>query len=382
LFIRQFSVIGRDRFFAKRMRSVLSRVFIFIISVVAAHASARSFAPMGDSYMFVRTDWHLAGIAEANADWRGAISYYEKVIEESAPLNIYVREWYRGTAGYGIARAWAHLGDQGRIKRSMNYAFEHHFWNFKLVQIDSAVMAACGKEWVDSAAKFWGAVAQEESGRWHEQKLITFYPKDYDSTARWPLIVALHGGNGNYENFAEYWNGMADVVGAVIVIPPGVIRESEVTNTWEAKMDRIEGPITDLVRRFTQKNLADPKEVYLTGFSQGAQASIELTLLHPDIFRGAISMSGFSSKIFSDSVLEVARQKDAHVYAITGDLEYDVFRSQIEQARDRCVAKAIPFELKIVPGMIHEVPLDLRAQFLPAWNFVHSVSEASRAKSE
>jgi predicted esterase len=364
------------------MRSIMSRVLIVIISVVAAQASARSFAPMGDSYMFVRTDWHLAGIAEAHADWRGAISYYEKVIEESAPLNIYVREWYRGTAGYGIARCSAQLGDRARIKRAMTYAFEHHFWNFKLVHLDSAVMAACGNQWVDSAANFWGAVAQEESERWHEQKPITYYPKGYDSTARWPLIVALHGGNGNFENFAEYWNGIADAVGAVIVVPPGVIRESEVTNTWESKMDRIEGPITDLVRNFTQKKLADPKEVYLTGFSQGAQASIELTLLHPEIFRGAISMSGFSSKVFTDSALEAARQKDVHLFAITGEMEDEAFRSQIEQARDRCVAKSIPFQLKIIPGMTHEVPLDLRTQFLLAWNFVHPVSEASHAKSE
>jgi predicted esterase len=332
--------------------------------------------------MFVRTDWHLAAIAEYHSDWHGAIAYYEKVIDESAPLNIYVREWYRGTAGYGIARASARLNDPVRVRSAMTFAFEHHFWNFSLVRLDSAVMGVCGNAWIDSAARFWNAVAQEEQRTWHPQPPIIFYPNGYDSTKNWPLIVAMHGGNGNYENFSEPWRGLADQVRAIIVFPPGIIRESEVTNTWESRMDRIDSAIEGLVHYFTDRGLADPKEVYLTGFSQGAQASIELTLLHPNLFRGAIALSGFSSKLFSDSIFGAARRQDVHIYAMSGEFEDSQFLQQIQDIHSRCAAASIPFNLQILSGMTHEVPLDIRAQFLTAWHFVHPDSEASHQRGE
>src|SRR5437773_9489251 len=106
------------------MRS-LSRVFLFCLAFSTALASGRQYAPAGDYCMYVRTDWHLAAIAEFHGDWQGAISYYQKVIDESAPLNIYVREWYRGTAGYGIARNAARLNNAARVRSSLTYAFEH-----------------------------------------------------------------------------------------------------------------------------------------------------------------------------------------------------------------------------------------------------------------
>ncbi|MDP4200884.1 MAG: PHB depolymerase family esterase [Bacteroidota bacterium] len=339
-------------------------------------------AQQQDYYAFVRADWHLAGIAEYQSDWRGAIEYYQQAVEHSASLPLVVREWYRGTAEYGIARCSARIHEDSASRTHLDRAFHHHFWNSPLIRLDSLLVSACGSTWLDSESQFWATVCAEERPTWHAQPPLIYYPNGYDSTDRWPLIIAMHGGNGNYESFAERWPEMANLLKAVIVVPAGIIRESEITNSWGSNMDAIEGPILKIASDFTHAHRVDASQVYLTGFSQGAQASIELTLRHPDIFHGAIAMSGFTSDPPNDSALAVARARGVRIYAISGEYEDPTFHAQIQGIHDLCAKGGIPFDLTIVPGMIHEVPLDLRTKFLAGWNWVRPPAQAAVHRGE
>ena len=345
------------------------------ILICIAFAPARGQG--NDSYEFVRADLHLEGAAEYRGDWATAKSYCRKIIDESVTLPLDVREWFRGTTGYLLARCAARLKDTTTTHTSLEYAFRHHFWNSSLIQLDSSIVAICGTVWLDSISRFWGSICAQERPNWHEQPPYVFYPSGYDSTARWPLIIAMHGGNANYENFSGYWHSMASELKAVVAVPPGVLRESEITNSWGGKMEVIEPAILDLVKRFTSQHMVDDSKIYLAGFSQGAQASIELSLRHPEIFQGAIAMAGFVSQSFTDSALAVAHQQGLRIYAITGESEDPTFRAQIQQIHDQCIRAEIPFELSIVPGMIHEVPLDFRSRFLTAWEWVRLAQEAN-----
>jgi predicted esterase len=242
------------------------------------------------------------------------------------------------------------------------------------------MLSKCGFPWLDSCSQFWTNVSIEEHPLWRKQVPIVFYPAGYDSSARWPLIVALHGGNDNYESFAEQWLGMANDLHAVVVIPAAILRQSQITNSWGSDMDTIEPSIVSLVSRFTSRHLADPKQVYLAGFSQGAQAAIELTLMRPDVFRGAIAMSGFVDHPISDSILHRARERGVRLYGITGEYEVPTFRNEIDSIHQKCVAANIPFQLNISSGMIHEVPLDFHDQILRAWSWVRPVSQANHQR--
>jgi predicted esterase len=363
-----------------RLRHYLASFFV-VVSNSFFHS--RAMAQASDAFEFVCADWHLAGISENQNDWATASSYYQKVLQESLPLPLDVREWYRGTAFYGIARCACRSGkDSTAVRSALSKAFAHHFWNFALLQDDSVMLACSGRQWLDSESLIWIGVLNDERPLWREQTPIIFYPAGYDSTARWPLLIALHGGNGNYESFAEHWRGMANDLRAVIVIPAGVFRESQITNSWGSDMSLVEKPVMNLVKEFTSKHLADPSQVYLTGFSQGAQAAIELTVLRPDIFRGAIAMSGFVDRPISGSVLRKARERGVRLYAISGEYEDPIFHNEIDTFHTRCTQASIPFELKVLPGMIHEVPLDFHSQFLQAWNWVRPSSQAARQGEE
>jgi predicted esterase len=361
------------------MRSKFNIVFFIILIGISVHSRAN--AQVGDAYEFVRGDWHLAGISEYEGNWQAALGYYQKTIEDSRLLPLEVREWYCGTAYLGIARCESREGEKPSVVRAaLAHAFSHHFWNFALIQADSAMLSKCGFPWLDSCSHFWLKVSSEERPLWRKQAPIVFYPAGYDSSARWPLIVALHGGNDNYESFAEQWLGMANDLHAVIVIPAGVLRETQITNSWGSNMDTIEPSIVELVNRFTSKHLADPKQVYLAGFSQGAQASIELTLMRPDVFRGAIAMSGFVDRPISDSVLHRAKELGVRLYEITGQYEDPTFNKEIDSIHQKCVAANIPFSLNISDGMIHEVPLDFHDQMLRAWDWIRPVSRAAHER--
>jgi predicted esterase len=351
----------------------------FLLIAVTLLIHSRAVAQASEAYNFVRADWHLAGISEYHNDWQAAIEYYQKVIRECMPLPLDIREWYRGTAYYGIARCECRYGkDSAAVRIALSKAFSHHFWNFALTATDSELMSNCGHPWLDSLSRVWNNILSEERPLWPEQAPIVLYPDGYDSSAHWPLIIALHGGNANYESFAEDWLGMANALKAVIVIPPGIIRESQITNTWGADMSLLEKPITDLVSRFTSKHLADPSHVYLAGFSQGAEASMELAVLRPGVFRGAIAMSGFVDRTISDSILYTARDSGVRIYVISGEDEVPTFREEIDTFQSHCSKSGIPFKMEIVPGMIHEVPLDFHTQMLQAWAWLRPVSQASR----
>ena len=362
-----------------RKRKLIS--FLLISSSLLIHS--RAIAQASEAFEFTRADWHLAGISEYHSDWQAAIDYYQKVIQESYILPLDIREWYRGTAYYGIARCECRIGKNSvAVRTSLSKAFSHHFWNFALIATDSELMSDCGRPWLDSLSRIWSNILDEERPFWQEQAPIIFYPDGYDSSARWPLIVAMHGGNGNYESFAEHWRGMANALKAVIVIPAGVIRESQITNTWGSDMSLIEKPIKDLVSRFTSKHWADPSHVYLAGFSQGAQASMELAVMRPDVFRGAIAMSGFVDRSISDSILRKAHDRGVRIFAVSGEDEVPSFREEIDTFHVSCTKAGIPFELNIAPGMIHEVPLDFRAQLLQAWEWLRPSSQSARQGQE
>jgi predicted esterase len=336
--------------------------------------TSTSHAQVDDAYSAVRADWHLCGIAEYRGNWSLAVDTYRKVIDESAVLPLTIREWFRGTSAYGIARCSARLHDAATARAGLMYAAEHHFWNFELIRADSILRTVVGPQLIDSLAQLWAGVEQTERMNWKTQSPIVYTPHGYDNTPRWPLLIAMHGGNANYESFAFRWKSLADSIGAVIVVPPGIIRESEITNSWGGDFDAIAADILPIVKDLVSRRLVDSNQVYLTGFSQGGQATVELSLRYPHVFKGGVAMSGFTSTDFSDSLLEVAHSAGTRLFAITGEFEDPTFRAEIGNIAQRAQEAQIPFILSIAPGMIHEVPLDLIPRFTHAWKWLRTAN--------
>ena len=114
-----------------------------------------------------------------------------------------------------------------------------------------------------------------------------------------PLIVLLHGSGADERDMIGLWH---DLPGAFVVISPrapfersggGYVwyRKAGATpkpNDLEASRKIVDLVVANAVSRFD----ADPRRVFLGGFSQGAVMTYEVALREPNRFRGAAVLSG------------------------------------------------------------------------------------------
>ncbi len=316
----------------------------------------------------VRVDWHLAGVSEAASDYGSALGYFKEVVENAKYLPLVSREWYQGIGWLGISRSKARLGDTCGARRALATSFSHSFANAALLEQDTFFGPLVGINFIDSLNAFWSHIRMLNRSEWIQQEPMVFRP--HDAQPGEPLIICLHGGNGNYRGFADYWTNVADSAKATVVVPPGIIRNSEVQNSWEFDLAAIFPSVESLRTECIRKYKADPTQVYLAGFSQGGQAAIGLTLLHPTLFVGALSFSGFLLDSLDESALSQASQQHVRFYALSGEWDSKDFLRSLGDIQRRCTKHGIPFHLELEEKMSHEMPLDFGSRFGEAWRWI------------
>jgi polyhydroxybutyrate depolymerase len=114
-------------------------------------------------------------------------------------------------------------------------------------------------------------------------------PPNAGTGALLPLVIALHGGGGNPEQFAKdtQFNPLADQENFIVVYPHG----TGLLGTWDAihccgqaydkQVDDV-GFISALIDALIQSDHVDPKRVYATGHSNGGMMTYRLGAELPD----------------------------------------------------------------------------------------------------
>ena len=116
-------------------------------------------------------------------------------------------------------------------------------------------------------------------------------------TSHPPLIVLLHGSGSDEHDMIRLWHDLpADFV---VISPRAPFHDAAGGNRWYRK-----GPTQDadiamsrkvvdlIVANAIQRFDADPKRIFIGGFSQGAVMTYEVALHEPGRFRGAAVLSG------------------------------------------------------------------------------------------
>lgn len=131
-------------------------------------------------------------------------------------------------------------------------------------------------------------------GRWRD--VMIHQPDSTPRAAkssRWPTVIALHGGGGRAEGMVSRYhlNETADRAGMMVVYPEGTGGFADRFRTWNAGMccgyamkhhvDDV-GYIAALIDRLVRDYHADPKRIYVTGHSNGAQMAYRLACEIPD----------------------------------------------------------------------------------------------------
>ena len=126
---------------------------------------------------------------------------------------------------------------------------------------------------------------------------MVLLPDGADSEAgahRHPTVYLLHGYGGNEGTFRKRFpdlEHLCDSLKMVFVCPDGasawyIDSPADPTSQYESFFTE------ELVPKIDHRYPTDPERRFATGFSMGGHGAFYLAMHHPDLFRGAGSMSG------------------------------------------------------------------------------------------
>ncbi len=191
-----------------------------------------------------------------------------------------------------------------------------------------------------------------------------------DKTGELPLLVALHGRNGNKDSNLEYWE-IARQRGWLVLLPQSRQALYQGGYHW----DQNEKGLEDILMHFHEIANAyniDRNRVIVAGFSQGSGMSIYTALSGKIKAHGFIGVGTFMLE--PDSLLPLARQAQAvRGYFITGEKDQTLDKARAIQK----ILKENNIQLaeEVYPDLGHEFPSDFERTFDNAVDFIFKEQE-------
>ena len=203
---------------------------------------------------------------------------------------------------------------------------------------------------------------------------LAIRPEGEPPAEGWPIMLLLHGygdTNASYENIAQ---AFADEGLIAIAVPGSVpLGEGDGFRWSQASADYTHRDLQAAIASPLLDGLADRSEVYLLGFSHGAQHALHMLWAHPTDYRGVVAIApGGKPRVDADSFPplheltgdEAATLRDRAVLFVYGTGE----SSQPDLATDwkvRSHGKGWTFKADLHAGG-HHFPYDW-PQRVPAW---------------
>lgn len=159
-----------------------------------------------------------------------------------------------------------------------------------------------------------------------------YVPESYDGARPWPLVMALHGGSGNGEDFLWTWVREARSRQFLLVAP------TSLGGTWSMLGEDIDAPVLSRIVDYIGKNWrVDRERVLLTGLSDGATYTLLRGLLEDSPFTALAPVSGVLHP-FNFENGNIQRARDKRIYLVHGELDWmfpiAVARMAYEHLRD------------------------------------------------
>lgn len=188
-----------------------------------------------------------------------------------------------------------------------------------------------------------------------------YVPENYDHARSWPLIVCLHGGYGNGEDYLWAWLRPAKSRGYIVVSPKSLDVTWSVLNP-PLDASSIEASVQAVCAQYN----VDHRQIFLTGLSDGATFSYLMAFSFPEMFAGVAPIAGELSQI-ADPMLRKKVANDVPFYVIHG-VHDPIFH--IESVRSTCgLLEHLGYPLKFdeLADWGHAYPYRINEQRVLPW---------------
>lgn len=213
------------------------------------------------------------------------------------------------------------------------------------------------------------AVSQEkyQEARGHIPRDRTLLLPKPPTSGKYPLLLALHGRNGNKEAHLEYWE-VARQRGWLVLCAQSTQPLSLGAYCWD---DPATG-LTDLsfyYEQVLQEYPVDPRQVIIAGFSQGSGMALYAALRGNLPVRGYIGIGTW----WADAQELAYERKGLRGYFVTGEKDHTLERAR--EMQDVLRDHNIPFAEEVHPDLGHEFPADFGPSFDRAIDFIFMEQE-------
>lgn len=195
---------------------------------------------------------------------------------------------------------------------------------------------------------------EAEARRSTRSEMLVYLP-DQPAQDSYPLLLALHGRDGNARETIEYWKTLS-AQGWLVAAPQSSQLLGFNSYCWDDRA-KAEYEIGELVKELQTQHPIDLQHVILGGFSQGGGMAARLALNGVLQARGFIAVSPFLQ-----GIEEIAHAGGNHSparlrgYLVTGSLDssQDMFAEIERLLQDR----GVPYLRENHPDLAHDFPLD------------------------
>ena len=216
------------------------------------------------------------------------------------------------------------------------------------------------------------AVSQEkyEEARMHMKRDQSVLLPEPPASGKYPLLIALHGRNGNKDTHLEFWE-VARQRGWLVVSPQSTQPLFDGAYCWDDPALGIADVLLSY-EQISQQYQIDPQRILIAGFSQGSGMAIYTALSGKIEPRGFIGVASFWDRPTS-LVPQTEAARSVRGYFVIGEKDHTLENAR--EVKNVLKESGIQFAEELHPDLGHEFPADFGSSFDKAIDFIFKERE-------
>ena len=222
----------------------------------------------------------------------------------------------------------------------------------KKLVITTLLMLLCTVQGFAAVDKIINISVKDDKGKTETRSYRLYVPNNVKENA--PLVVSLHGANGNQWANRPMTTDVADEEGFIVVYPQGKTVNFYLANMnttgWvssgevNADVEYIKAVIEDVKKNYS----VDSKRIYCCGFSNGGMMTYALSNTCADIFAAFASISGFQMNEFHFRHTSVRPAPFLHIHGKSDDfVKYSLVPTIVDEMVARLGANPVPVKTTV-----------------------------------